>query len=327
MVGLLLTVLVGILLSLNTDARNVLASIAKTMPALAGIVAKCDSSIKSPTWNDKKITAHHGIIPTQQAADGSKFSEEEWKIYRLIAERYIANFLPSPEYLACSIELRIANERFSAKGRLVTKLGWEAAAGVGDEEKTDDEGQALPELKAGLQLPVSGVDCKEERTKPPAACTEGTLIRAMENIHLAVDDPQSKKFLKEGDGIGTSATRVAIIAELKRKKYLEARGKKIVATELGNHLLQVVPDVMKNPVLTALFERILREVELGKVPLDVFIEKQEQLVINELNRVRKWLKAQLLIASFQSPCGITRDMSQIPTARLEPGAVALDSHD
>ncbi len=84
---------------------------------------------------------------------------------------------------------------------------------------------------------------------------------------------------------------------------------------------------MKNPVLTALFERILREVELGKVPLDVFIEKQEQLVINELNRVRKWLKAQLLIASFQSPCGITRDMSQIPTARLEPGAVALDSHD
>lgn len=182
MVGLLLTVLVGILLSLNTDARNVLASIAKTMPALAGIVAKCDSSIKSPTWNDKKITAHHGIIPTQQAADGSKFSEEEWKIYRLIAERYIANFLPSPEYLACSIELRIANERFSAKGRLVTKLGWEAAAGVGDEEKTDDEGQALPELKAGLQLPVSGVDCKEERTKPPAAFTEGTLIRAMETF-------------------------------------------------------------------------------------------------------------------------------------------------
>ncbi len=257
------------------------------MPALAGIVAKCNSSIKSPTWNDKKITAHHGIIPTQQAADGSKFSEEERKIYRLIAERYIANFLPSHEYLACTIELRIANERFSAKGRLVTKLGWKDAAGVGHEEKTDDEGQALPELKAGLQLPVSGVDCKEERTKPPAAFTEGTLIRAMENIHLAVDDPQSKKFLKEGDGIGTPATRAAIIAELKRKKYLEARGKKIVATELGNHLLQVVPDVMKNSVLTALFERILREVESGKVPLDVFIEKQEQLVINELNRVRK----------------------------------------
>lgn len=269
------------------DAKNVLAAIAKTMPPLAGLVAKCDCSIQSPTWNDKKITAHHGIIPTQQATDGSKFSDDERKIYRLIAERYLSNFLPAHEYLACSIELRIATERFSAKGRLVTKPGWKVVTSAADEDKADDEGQALPELKSGLQLPVSGIDCEEERTKPPAAFTEGTLIRAMENIHQAVSDPQSKKFLKEGDGIGTPATRAAIIAELKRKKYLEVKGKKIVATELGLHLLQVVPDVMKNPVLTALFERILREVEAGNVPLDVFIEKQKQLVINELRRLRK----------------------------------------
>lgn len=269
------------------DAKNVLAAIAKTMPPLAGLVAKCDCSIQSPTWNDKKITAHHGIIPTQQAADGSKFSDDERKIYRLIAERYLSNFLPAHEYLACSIELRIATERFSAKGRLVTKPGWKVVTSAADEDKADDEGQALPELKSGLQLPVSGIDCEEERTKPPAAFTEGTLIRAMENIHQAVNDPQSKKFLKEGDGIGTPATRAAIIAELKRKKYLEVKGKKIVATELGLHLLQVVPDVMKNPVLTALFERILREVEAGNVPLDVFIEKQKQLVINELRRLQK----------------------------------------
>lgn len=269
------------------DAKNVLAAIAKTMPPLAGLVAKCDCSIQSPTWNDKKITAHHGIIPTQQAADGSKFSDDERKIYRLIAERYLSNFLPAHEYLACSIELRIATERFSAKGRLVTKPGWKVVTSAADEDKADDEGQALPELKSGLQLPVSGIDCEEERTKPPAAFTEGTLIRAMENIHQAVNDPQSKKFLKEGDGIGTPATRAAIIAELKRKKYLEVKGKKIVATELGLHLLQVVPDVMKNPVLTALFERILREVEAGNVPLDVFIEKQKQLVNNELRRLRK----------------------------------------
>lgn len=269
------------------DAKNVLAAIAKTMPPLAGLVAKYDCSIQSPTWNDKKITAHHGIIPTQQAADGSKFSDDERKIYRLIAERYLSNFLPAHEYLACSIELRIATERFSAKGRLVTKPGWKVVTSAADEDKADDEGQALPELKSGLQLPVSGIDCEEERTKPPAAFTEGTLIRAMENIHQAVNDPQSKKFLKEGDGIGTPATRAAIIAELKRKKYLEVKGKKIVATELGLHLLQVVPDVMKNPVLTALFERILREVEAGNVPLDVFIEKQKQLVINELRRLRK----------------------------------------
>jgi len=269
------------------DAKNVLAAIAKTMPPLAGLVAKCDCSIQSPTWNDKKITAHHGIIPTQQAADGSKFSDDERKIYRLIAERYLSNFLPAHEYLACSIELRIATERFSAKGRLVTKPGWKVVTSAADEDKADDEGQALPELKSGLQLPVSGIDCEEERTKPPAAFTEGTLIRAMETPPQGGHAPRGKRSLKGGAGVGPPATRAAIIAELKRKKYLEVKGKKIVATELGLHLLQVVPDVMKNPVLTALFERILREVEAGNVPLDVFIEKQKQLVINELRRLRK----------------------------------------
>ena len=137
-----------------------------------------------------------------------------------------------------------------------------------------------------MRIPIFSVDCKEEQTKPPSAFTEGTLIRAMENIHLVVNDPQSKKLLKEGDGIGTPATRAAIIAELKRKKYLEAKGKKIVSTELGNHLLHVVPNVIQNPVLTALFERILREVEAGRVPLETFIEKQKQLVINELSRLK-----------------------------------------
>ena len=149
------------------DAKNVLAAIAKTMPPLAGLVAKCDCSIQSPTWNDKKITAHHGIIPTQQAADGSKFSDDERKIYRLIAERYLSNFLPAHEYLACSIELRIATERFSAKGRLVTKLGWKVVTSAADEDKADDEGQALPELKSGLQLPVSGIDCEEDARNRP----------------------------------------------------------------------------------------------------------------------------------------------------------------
>lgn len=273
--------------SQHSDAKNVLSAIVRTAPSLKAIVTKCDCSIKSPTWNDKKITAHHGIIPTQQAADWEKLNEDERRIYLLIAERYLANFLPVHEYLACSIDLNIAGERFAAKGRIVTKTGWKVIAiSSPDDSSSDDDVQALPELSPGVRIPIFSVDCKEERTKPPSAFTEGTLIRAMENIHLVVNDPQSKKLLKEGDGIGTPATRAAIIAELKRKKYLEAKGKKIVSTELGNHLLHVVPNVIQNPVLTALFERILREVEAGRVPLETFIEKQKQLVINELSRLK-----------------------------------------
>ena len=277
-------------MSLNTDARNVLASIAKTMPALAGIVAKCDSSIKSPTWNDKKITAHHGIIPTQQAADGSKFSEEEWKIYRLIAERYIANFLPSPEYLACSIELRIANERFSAKGRLVTKPGWKVVTSAADEDKADDEGQALPELKSGLQLPVSGIDCEEERTKPPAAFTEGTLIRAMGNIHQAVNDPQSKKFLKEGDGIGTPATRASIIETLFARDYVRREKKSLVPTDKGLAVYQIVKDKRIADVeMTGQWETALAKIESGEMNPDTFrkgIEVYAAQITEELLQVQ-----------------------------------------
>lgn len=273
--------------SQHSDAKNVLSAIVRTAPSLKAIVTKCDCSIKSPTWNDKKITAHHGIIPTQQSADWEKLNEDERKIYLLIAERYLANFLPVHEYLACSIDLNIAGERFVAKGRINTSAGWKIIAmSFPDESSSDDDFQALPELSPGVRIPISNVDYKEERTKPPSAFTEGTLIRAMENIHLIVDDPQSKKLLKEGDGIGTPATRAAIIAELKRKKYLEAKGKKIVSTELGNHLLDVVSNVIQNPVLTALFERILREVEAGRLPLETFIEKQKQLVINELSRLK-----------------------------------------
>ena len=273
--------------SQHSDAKNVLSAIVRTAPSLKAIVTKCDCSIKSPTWNDKKITAHHGIIPTQQSVDWEKLNEDERKIYLLIAERYLANFLPVHEYLACSIDLNIAGERFVAKGRINTSAGWKIIAmSFPDESSSDDDFQALPELSPGVRIPISSVDYKEERTKPPSAFTEGTLIRAMENIHLIVDDPQSKKLLKEGDGIGTPATRAAIIAELKRKKYLEAKGKKIVSTELGNHLLDVVSNVIQNPVLTALFERILREVEAGRLPLETFIEKQKQLVINELSRLK-----------------------------------------
>ena len=126
--------------SQHSDAKNVLSAIVRTAPSLKAIVTKCDCSIKSPTWNDNKITAHHGIIPTQQSADWEKLNEDERTIYLLIAERYLANFLPVHEYLACSIDLNIAGERFVAKGRINTSAGWKIIAmSFPDESSSDDD--------------------------------------------------------------------------------------------------------------------------------------------------------------------------------------------
>ena len=108
----------------------------------------------------------------------------------------------------------------------------------------------------------------------------------MEKIHTVVDNPEYKKYLKEGDGIGTPATRAAIISELKRKGYLEAKGKKICASSDGIELLKLVPELVRNPILTAVFERKLRDVESGKSTLSSFIESQQKFILQEINKAK-----------------------------------------
>lgn len=272
-----------------TDAPKVLTAITKTFPLLSELVKKADTRIKSPTWNDKKITAHHGIIPTQQAADIDSFSDKEKKIYELIAHRYIAQFYPEFLYNSSSAELNINNERFTASGRNVIAFGWKALYAKDaetDAENTETD-QSLPKLTAGQQLGISKITLKEDKTKPPAYFTEGTLIAAMEKIHTVVENPEHKKLLKEGDGIGTPATRAAIISELKRKGYLEVKGKKIHASSEGISLLTLVPSLVKNPVLTAVFERKLSDVESGKAELNSFLDTQKKFILQELAKAKK----------------------------------------
>jgi len=104
----------------------------------------------------------------------------------------------------------------------------------------------------------------------------------MENIHKFVSDPEHKKMLREGDGIGTSATRASIISELKRREFLETKGKQIVSTTLGRSVIDALPEVVRSPVLTALYERMLKGVELGTAALDAFITKQETFIRDQV---------------------------------------------
>ena len=271
-----------------TDAPKVLAAIAKTCPKLQELVSKADPAIKSQTWNDKKITAHHGIIPTQLPVDWTALSDKEQKIYELIGRRYLAQFFPVHQFNSCSIDLELGGETFIGKGKNVTALGWKFVyqnQTDPDNDKTESD-QILPSVKNGDILKVLKTETKNELTKPPAYFTEGTLIAAMEKIHTVVDNPEYKKYLKEGDGIGTPATRAAIISELKRKGYLETKGKKICASSDGIELLKLVPELVRNPILTAVFERKLRDVESGKSTLSSFIESQQKFILQEINKAK-----------------------------------------
>jgi len=118
----------------------------------------------------------------------------------------------------------------------------------------------------------------DAKTKPPGRFTEGTLQRAMENIHKYIVEKAHKKMLRDGDGIGTSATRASIISELKRRNFLETKGKHIISTSLGKSILDALPEVVKSPILTAMYERVLKDMERDETLLNGFIDKQIKFV-------------------------------------------------
>ena len=264
------------------DAPEVLAAIKAINPGLAAIVDGADLDIRSRTWNDQKVSAHHGMIPTMHRGDLSQLNDKERHIYDLIVRAYLAQFYPIHEFMHTTVVVEIGGELFSARGSVVTRSGWHDVYLDDDDNDQDDKSQALPVMSEGDAIICQQVVRKDTMTKPPARFTEGTLITAMVNIHRFVTDPQHKKLLREGDGIGTEATRAAIISELKRRHYLELKGKQIVSTQLGRSVTDVFPEVVKSPVLTALYERMLRSVESGKTDLADFMARQESFIRDQV---------------------------------------------
>lgn len=277
----------------HQDAAKVLKSLYSFHTELKSIISKADPSIKSKVWNDSKITAHHGIIPTQQVGNLSELKDDERKVYMLIVKRYLSQFFPPAKLLATTIKMDVSGEVFACKGSVVVENGYLAVYGGEDdavEQDKDDEkedSQSLPKLSVGEIVDVLKISPVTAQTKPPASFTEGTLIKAMQNIYNFVPDGPFKKVLKDGDGIGTSATRASIIAELKKKGFLELQGKKIKATPLGITLLSKLPDLCKNPVLTAMFESQLKQVESGKITYKQFEEKQKAFALQLVEKASK----------------------------------------
>lgn len=272
--------------SQHGDASRVLQAISQTCRDTAKAVAAADPSIKSPTFNDKKITAHHGIVPVANIADWSKLSDKEQNIYKLVAKRYIAQFFPAHEYDATEMQLRIGNETFTAKGKTVTKKGWKLLYSRSEASDKGEDAQSLPVLVAGDIAAVTAIQGKEAQTTPPAFFTEGSLIAAMENIWRSFDDEKLQQQLKEVGGIGTPATRAAIIAELKHKKYLVAKGKALHCSELGRDLLTKVSPRVRSAKLTAQFEEKLQLIENGEMAIDLFLEEYEKFILAELGALK-----------------------------------------
>lgn len=268
-------------LSQHGESREVLDALLKIDLSLSTLVNGCDISLKSASWNDKKVTAHHGIIPTtNQSVNLSSMSVEARKIYDLIRIVYIAQFLGDFKYEQTKIVVVSEGEEFSATGRIPLVLGWKKI--FDKEDKTEaikgdgEVAQDFPKWREGQMLYVEQEKITDKKTKPPAQFTEGTLIGAMESIGRYVEDPALKKILRDTSGIGTQATRAAIIEILIRRDYITRYKKKLISTEKGRALTDLLPDAVKDPATTAKWEQDLDDMAAGNLDQGLFLANQNE---------------------------------------------------
>ncbi|MEK4399191.1 MULTISPECIES: DNA topoisomerase III [unclassified Bacillus (in: firmicutes)] len=226
--------------------------------------------------NDAKVSDHHAIIPTEEPLVLSSLSDKERKLYDLIAKRFLAVLMPAFEYEETKVIAEIGGETFTAKGKTVQSQGWKAVYDMADEddEQEDDRDQTLPALQKGDTLAVRTLTETSGQTKPPARFNEGTLLSAMENpsAFMQGEEKGLVKTLGETGGLGTVATRADIIEKLFNSFLIEKKGQDIFITSKGKQLLQLVPEDLKSPALTAEWEQKLSAIAAGKLKSAVFIK-------------------------------------------------------
>lgn len=269
------------------DAPEVLAALARSDAGLTALVAGADASLRSRAWNDKKVTAHHAIIPTAATVDLSRLSADEAAVYDVIRRRYLAQFYPLYEFDETQVGIACAGAQFGVTGRVPRVTGWrvvlgdEAAdagadAGGGGAGKVGEVVQTLPPLRVGDSATPERANLDAKLTRPPAPYTEGTLIAAMKGAARFVADPELRQRLQDAAGIGTEATRASIIATLVQRGLLMKAKKAVRSTPTGQMLIDTVPGPVSDPATTAIWEAMLAQIERGEMSLDQFMDQQQR---------------------------------------------------
>ncbi|MBC8950015.1 DNA topoisomerase III [Xenorhabdus sp. TS4] len=272
--------------SMQADIPVVLTALARTDPAMETIISQLDKQGVSRVWNDKKITAHPAIIPTRHPFDLTRLTTDELKVYQLIRQYYLAQFLPVQETDVTDVTLDIGGQHFRVQGRVNVITGWKSLFidEVSEHQEEQEADVALPVLNQGDRCQVVEAKIRSLHTKPPAPFTEGTLIAAMKNAASLVSDPQLKQVLRESAGLGTEATRAGILDTLFKRQLIERKKKAIHATPLAQELIAGLPAVLTDPGMTALWEQSLEDIAQGKASLAVFMQKQAQWLLHLVER-------------------------------------------
>ncbi len=242
--------------------------------------------------NDEKVTDHHAIIPTRaERHPVDKMSQDDRRIYDLVVKRFLAIFHPDAVFENTRVETTVATHVFRTRGKLMLVPGWRGVYGEsadGDGRQDEDEGreQQLPRLERGEDVEVKDVSSEEKETKPPRRYTEGSLLAAMETAGKLVDEEELREAMKDS-GIGTPATRAAIIERLIQVGYIERDARALVVTEKGLNVIRLLGEhPLTSPGLTGDWEHRLARIETGSDSREAFmgdIVKFTESTVSELD--------------------------------------------
>lgn len=285
----------------RTDSRYIGADV---VPTLKERLAACNigpyrkyipALLKAPIRtskafvDDKKVSDHHAIIPTEEFVQLEHMSSEERKIYDLVVRRFISVLYPACEYEETSLTAQAAGETFAARGKRILSSGWKAVYEDGLALEDDDtDSQNLPKLKNQDRLPIDRVNLTSGKTKPPARFTEATLLSAMENParYMESNDAAARRTLGETGGLGTVATRADIIEKLFHSFLIEKKGQEILVTSKGKQLLSLVPEDLKKPELTADWEMRLARIARGEHQEKQFLQDIESYTKDLIREIK-----------------------------------------
>ncbi|MBI0006985.1 DNA topoisomerase III [Gilliamella sp. W8126] len=250
-----------------------------------------DATRKSKAFNDKKVTAHTGIIPVvPDKFDISNLSDKETNIYNLIVEQYIIQFLPDKTYQLATLLIECCNYQFKTSSINITEPGWSNL--ISDLDEIDNvDFEYIVSLEKNDSGICNDTNIKKNKTRPLPLYTDATLLQDLQSVSKYVNDPLLRNLLIEKDedrgdeekgGIGTPATRSQIISNLNAKGFFEYKQKKLVPTEKGINFINALPKIVTVPDMTAVWFEQQRDIEQGKLKLEDFINQIDKFVEEQI---------------------------------------------
>ena len=259
--------------------------------------------------NDSKVTDHHAIIPTRSQHDLDRMNSDDRRVYDLVARRFLAVFHPEAVFENTRVETTVSERVFRTRGKRLLVPGWRAVYGEDadtDERRDDDEGreQKLPKLEKGEQVETRDVSFAEKETQPPRRYSDASLLAAMETAGKLVDEEELREALKE-NGIGTPATRAAIIERLIEVGYIERDARALVATEKGVNVIRLLDaHPLTSPGLTGDWEGRLAKIEHGGDSRERFMSDIEKFAAETVNELDAKLKGVRIPRANLGPCPV-----------------------